>query len=75
MIQFEMWEGGRYRYTLGTDDNPAEALDAEQARGGRRLSITKISDGRRTPNFLTGQEPVKVDRDEQEEDEDFEEYA
>jgi len=76
MIQYEMWGGGRYRYTLGNDENPAEALDAEQSRGGKRLSITMVEGGKRTPNFLMGHEPVKVNRDEEEEEEEnFQDYA
>lgn len=57
MAQYELFQGDVYRYTLGVEEDPSEALDKEQARGARRLSIVKVEGGKRTPFLVGSDEP------------------
>ena len=66
MTQYEMFSNGRYLYTLGANEDPTEALDAEQRGGGQRLSVTRVTPKGRETDWMAGSEP------EPEPEEDFE---
>lgn len=60
MATFELFVAGVYKYTLGMEEDPSEAIEAEQQRGARRVSIIKVEGGRRTP-YLAGDDSETED--------------